>query len=107
MAICFLSVLKYCFLFFIAVVINAFTNGLISAMYLDEKIFLFCFWTLIISFFIFDIIRYTKKERINLYNGLFKQNSFNKIPTWLIFIQPIILILLAIILNELIEKLLI
>lgn len=106
MAICFLSVLKYCFLFFIAILINAFTNGFLSAIYLDRRIFLFCFWAIVIIFFIIDIVRYTTKERIDLYNSLFKQSSFNKIPTWLIFMQPMILILLAILLNEIIKKLL-
>lgn len=103
MAIAFLLVLKYCLLFLVAIVINAVTDNIISIEYIGKTTYWFSYWTILAVFLTLDVIRYAKREKVNLFKDTFKRSRLNSIPTWLIFIQPIIAILLAILLNEIIK----
>src|SRR5687767_14510493 len=105
MGIGFLVVLKYCLLFLFATIINMFTDNIISATYIDRRTFYFFYWSIIIVFLIVDIFRYGGREKVSSYRELFKQSSLNsKIPTWLIFMQPLVFILLSILFNELVRR---
>jgi hypothetical protein len=105
MGIGFLFVLKYCLLFLVATIINVFTDNIISADFIGRNTFYFSYWAIITAFAIADVFRYGQKEKINNNKGLFSNSPLNsKIPTWLIFIQPFIVLIVSFLIIELVKQ---
>jgi len=102
-AILFLLLLKSCLLLFVLVTINGFTKHVGVSSYLTKKQFWFLYWFVLAVFFIIDIFRYRGQQNAQSYSSLFKSSRFNKIPMWLIFMQPLIVILITILFNLLIK----
>lgn len=97
----FLLVLKVCILFFLVTLFNIFTGGLLSNHNPDFKKNYFDIAYTIILFIssIFDILRYSKTERIKELDTKYHNKKILK--NWQIFIIPIILFSFSIFLNVL------
>jgi phosphoglycerol transferase MdoB-like AlkP superfamily enzyme len=99
-AIMFLLILQCCLLFLITMTVNGFTGHAGSKDYFEKNQFLLLYWSIISGLLIVNIFRYAGKRKVAIYDSLFKVSHLNKkIPTWLIFIQPLIFIFLTILIN--------
>lgn len=104
-AILFLFMLQGCVLFGVIITINGFTNHTGTRAYLGEKQFWLLYGLIMSVLFIGNIIRYARKRKVAFYVSLFKGNRLNGIiPTWVIFIQPLVFILLAILINIIVKS---
>jgi hypothetical protein len=89
----------------VATIINVFTDNIISADFIGRNTFYFSYWAIITTFAIADVFRYGQKEKINNNKGLFSNSPLNsKIPTWLIFIQPFIVLIVSFLIIELVKQ---
>lgn len=99
-AILFLLLLQCCLLFWITMTVNGFTSNVGLKAYFDKNQFWLLYWVVMCGLFIGDIFRYAGKQKVAFYASLFRENRLNKvIPTWLIFVQPLIFIILTILIN--------
>jgi hypothetical protein len=101
MSIGFVFVVKYCLLFLIGIMINIFTDKSISARFISERTFYLSYSAVLITLFILDLFRYGGREKVNIYKQLFRESTLNRwIPTWLIFVQPVLVLLITLLIIE-------
>jgi hypothetical protein len=104
-AILFLLVLQACVLFFVVMTINEVADHEGVSTFLNKEQFWFLYWIIVFALLIVDITRYAGKQKVAFYISLFKENHLNKtIPTWMVFIQPLIFILLTIFINVIVKN---
>lgn len=92
----FLLLLQVCCLFFIGIVFNLLTHGMLSNQNknFNKEYFYAIYFLIIALLFTFNIIRYSKKKRVEELER--KYNNKKGLQTWQIFILPVFIIALAI-----------
>ncbi len=104
-AVLFILILQSCVLLLIITTINSVTNQVGSKSYLDKNFFWSLYWALIIVFLIFDIVRYVGAEKIMRLSNFFRGTRLDRlIPIWAIFLQPLIVVTLAVLIDAVVKQ---
>lgn len=94
--ILFVFLVQLFFLLFIGIGINLLTENSISGKNIGTEKFYLIYGIVLGSLFVFDLIRYVKKSKVN---SLVKKYEYSKlnthIKTWMVFLIPVLIILFA------------